>query len=48
MKQGLEMRSTSANDGNYYDNIKRCLLSGFFMQSAHLERAGHYLTLKDD
>ena len=48
MKQNLEMNSTSPNDANYYDNIKKCLLSGFFMQTAHLERAGHYLTLKDD
>jgi pre-mRNA-splicing factor ATP-dependent RNA helicase DHX15/PRP43 len=47
-KQGLELNSTPATDPSYYDNIKKCLLSGFFMQTAHLERAGHYLTLKDD
>jgi len=36
------------NSPDYFDNIKKCVLSGFFMQTAHLERAGHYLTLKDD
>jgi pre-mRNA-splicing factor ATP-dependent RNA helicase DHX15/PRP43 len=33
---------------DYYERIKKCLMSGFFMQVAHLERAGHYLTLKDE
>jgi pre-mRNA-splicing factor ATP-dependent RNA helicase DHX15/PRP43 len=47
-KQGLEITYTSPKDPDYYDNIKKCLLSGFFMQTAHKERAGHYLTLKDD
>ena len=48
IKQGLDVNSSNPNDPDYYDNIKKCLLSGFFMQTAHLERAGHYLTLKDD
>ena len=48
LKQRLNITSTSPNDPEYYDNIKKCLLSGFFMQTAHKERAGHYLTLKDD
>jgi len=47
-KMGLELTSTSKTDSDYYDNIKKCILSGFFMQTAHLERNGHYLTLKDD
>ena len=33
---------------NYFSNIKKCLLSGFFMQVAHRERTGHYLTIKDN
>ena len=33
---------------NYFNNIKKCLLSGFFMQVAHRERTGHYLTIKDN
>ena len=45
---GLEISSTPTSDPNYDENIKKCLLSGFFMQAAHLERNGHYLTLKDD
>merc|ERR1712166_363378 len=31
-----------------YDNFLNCLLAGFFMQVAHLERTGHYLTVKDN
>ena len=33
---------------NYFSNIKKGLLSGFFMQVAHRERTGHYLTIKDN
>lgn len=47
-RQGLEITSTSSSDPEYFDNIKKCILSGFYMQAAHLERQGHYLTLKDD
>ena len=36
------------SDPNYYENIKKAILSGYFMQIAHLQRAGHYLTFKDD
>ena len=31
----------------YYGNIKKALVSGYFMQVAHLQRSGHYLTVKD-
>ena len=47
-KQGLSLNSMPQQSPEYYDNIKKCLLSGFFMQVGHLERAGHYLTLKDE
>jgi pre-mRNA-splicing factor ATP-dependent RNA helicase DHX15/PRP43 len=47
-KQGLSLNSTPPQAAEYYENIKKCLLSGFFMQVGHLERAGHYLTLKDE
>jgi len=48
-KLGLDINaSTPTTDPDYFDNIKKCLLSGFFMQVAHLEKNGHYLTLKDD
>jgi pre-mRNA-splicing factor ATP-dependent RNA helicase DHX15/PRP43 len=42
------MRSTPKTDPEYFDNIKKCLLSGFYMCAAHKERGGHYLTLKDE
>lgn len=44
----LDMVSTSFNDKEYYPNIRKCLVTGFFMQVAHLERSGHYLTVKDN
>lgn len=30
------------------DNVKRALVSGFFMQSAHFDRKGNYLTIMDN
>ena len=29
-------------------NIRKALVTGYFMQVAHLERTGHYLTVKDN
>eukprot|EP00826_Nyctotherus_ovalis_P046946 TRINITY_DN5346_c0_g1_i10.p1 TRINITY_DN5346_c0_g1~~TRINITY_DN5346_c0_g1_i10.p1 ORF type:complete len:658 (+),score=237.01 TRINITY_DN5346_c0_g1_i10:339-2312(+) len=46
-KQGHASKNLKHGDPKYYKNIKRCLLEGFFMQVAHLEKAGHYLTLRD-
>eukprot|EP01102_Stenamoeba_stenopodia_P013557 TRINITY_DN4417_c0_g2_i2.p1 TRINITY_DN4417_c0_g2~~TRINITY_DN4417_c0_g2_i2.p1 ORF type:complete len:710 (+),score=185.78 TRINITY_DN4417_c0_g2_i2:150-2279(+) len=43
----LKLESPDFKSKDYYTNIKKALLSGFFMQVAHLERAGHYLTVKD-
>jgi len=45
---GLELKSADFNAKDYYPNIRKCLLTGFFMQVAHLERTGHYLTVKDN
>mmetsp|Transcript_38966 Transcript_38966/g.51007 ORF Transcript_38966/g.51007 Transcript_38966/m.51007 type:complete len:121 (+) Transcript_38966:914-1276(+) len=42
----LDSMPTSQDD--YYTNIKKAVLSGFFMQTALLQRSGHYQTLKDD
>lgn len=42
------MVSTPLMDKNYYPNIKKAILSGFFMQTALIQRAGHYMTVKDD
>jgi len=44
----LELKSTDFASSNYYTNIRRALLFGFFMKVAHLERNGHYLTVKDN
>ncbi|CAB4021434.1 pre-mRNA-splicing factor ATP-dependent RNA helicase DHX15, partial [Paramuricea clavata] len=44
----LARRSTDFNSKDYYINIRKALVAGFFMQVAHLERSGHYLTVKDN
>jgi pre-mRNA-splicing factor ATP-dependent RNA helicase DHX15/PRP43 len=46
-KLQLPLISVSMADENYYENIKQCLTAGLFMQVAHLQRQGHYLTVKD-
>ena len=43
----LSMVGTDFRSKSYYPNIRRALVSGFFMQVAHLEHRGHYLTVKD-
>ncbi|CAB1351704.1 unnamed protein product, partial [Coregonus sp. 'balchen'] len=40
--------STEFTSIDYYINIHRALVTRFFMQVAHLERMGHYLTVKDN
>jgi len=45
---GMTMASTPFSSPEYYTNIKRALVSGFFMQVAHLENAGTYLTVRDN
>ncbi|EFH54707.1 hypothetical protein ARALYDRAFT_349295 [Arabidopsis lyrata subsp. lyrata] len=44
----LKMCSTDFNSRDYYINIRKAMLAGYFMQVAHLERTGHYLTVKDN
>ena len=44
----LRLCSTDFNSRDYYINIRKALLSGYFMQVAHLERTGQYLTVKDN
>jgi len=43
----LKRSSTDFTSRDYYINIRKALVAGFFMQIAHLERTGHYLTVKD-
>jgi pre-mRNA-splicing factor ATP-dependent RNA helicase DHX15/PRP43 len=44
----LPLVSTDFASKDYYPNIRKALLAGYFMQVAHLERSGHYLTVKDN
>ena len=48
-REGLEMISTSFEDKKYYENIRRALCAGFFMQVAKKENQGKsiYSTVKD-
>ena len=44
----IKLCSTDFNSRDYYINIRKAMLAGYFMQVAHLERTGHYLTVKDN
>ncbi|KAI9323357.1 P-loop containing nucleoside triphosphate hydrolase protein [Dichotomocladium elegans] len=44
----IDLVSTPFEDKNYFTNLRKALTAGFFMQVAHLERTGHYLTVKDN
>ncbi|KDO16140.1 pre-mRNA-splicing factor ATP-dependent RNA helicase [Saprolegnia parasitica CBS 223.65] len=45
---GLQGRSMDVNDPRYYENIRKCITAGFFMQMAFKQSAGGYLTVKDN
>lgn len=45
---GLKRVSTEFTSKDYYTNIRKSIAAGFFMQAAHLERSGTYLTVKDN
>ncbi|KXS16122.1 P-loop containing nucleoside triphosphate hydrolase protein [Gonapodya prolifera JEL478] len=48
-RQGLRVMSTESMDEKTSSrNIRMALAAGFFMQAAHLEKTGHYLTVKDN
>jgi pre-mRNA-splicing factor ATP-dependent RNA helicase DHX15/PRP43 len=47
-KHNVPLVSTDFNSSKYYTNIRKALVEGFFMQVGHLERSGHYLTVKDN
>ncbi|KAF4549145.1 Pre-mRNA-splicing factor ATP-dependent RNA helicase PRP43-like protein [Elsinoe fawcettii] len=45
----IELMSTPFEDKKYYENIRRALVSGFFMQVAKRESSGKtYVTVKDE
>ncbi|KAL8437339.1 hypothetical protein Efla_004297 [Eimeria flavescens] len=43
----IPITSTSYSDKAYYPQIRKAILSGYFMQVAHMQRSGHFLTVKD-
>eukprot|EP00898_Chlorokybus_atmophyticus_P003156 jgi/Chlat1/3841/Chrsp26S04064 len=45
---GMKMVSTEFTSKEYYVNIRKAIVAGFFMQVAHRERQGNYLTVKDN
>ncbi|KAF9620940.1 hypothetical protein IFM89_015337 [Coptis chinensis] len=47
-RYNLKLCSTDFSSREYYVNIRKAMLAGYFMQVAHLERTGHYLTVKDN
>eukprot|EP01121_Diplochlamys_sp_Union-15-3_P006129 TRINITY_DN16640_c0_g1_i1.p1 TRINITY_DN16640_c0_g1~~TRINITY_DN16640_c0_g1_i1.p1 ORF type:complete len:603 (-),score=113.94 TRINITY_DN16640_c0_g1_i1:51-1859(-) len=44
----IPLNSTEFTSKDYYINIRKALVCGFFMRVAHLESSGHYLTIKDN
>lgn len=44
----LPLVSTDFSSKAYFINIRRAMTAGYFMQVAHLERIGDYLTIKDN
>ncbi|PRQ25723.1 putative RNA helicase [Rosa chinensis] len=43
----LKLCSTDLSSPDYYINIRKALLAGYFRQVAHLQRSGQYLTRKE-
>jgi pre-mRNA-splicing factor ATP-dependent RNA helicase DHX15/PRP43 len=46
-KMGVTLVSGDLDAYDYYLNLRKCLTAGLFMQVAHLQKQGHYLTVKD-
>ncbi|XP_045818351.1 probable pre-mRNA-splicing factor ATP-dependent RNA helicase DEAH2 isoform X2 [Trifolium pratense] len=44
----FKLCSTDFNSHDYYVNIRKAMLAGYFMQVAHLERTRYYLTVKNN
>ncbi|MEW5317289.1 MAG: hypothetical protein WDW38_008600 [Sanguina aurantia] len=47
-RHNVRLVSTAFDDKAYYTNIRKALTAGYFMQVAHLQRQGQYLTVKDN
>jgi len=44
----IALNSTEFTSASYYTNIRKALVTGFFMRVGHKERNGQYLTVKDN
>jgi len=48
VRQGMRLCSLPFNSPDYYENIRKCIVEGFFMQVAHQDDGGGtYTTVKD-
>ena len=47
-RAGVQLVSASPTSAQYWSNIRKALCAGYFMQVAHQQRAGGYLTVKDN
>ena len=47
-KLGIAITGSDFSSQDYYLNIRKCLTAGLFMQVAHMQKNGHYLTAKDN
>lgn len=47
-RYNLKLCSTDFKSPEYYLNLRKAMLAGYFMQVAHRERSGQYLTVKDN
>jgi pre-mRNA-splicing factor ATP-dependent RNA helicase DHX15/PRP43 len=48
LKNDIPLVTTPFSDPAFWVNIRVALCSGFFMQVAHLQKGGNYLTVKDN
>ncbi|KAL3698708.1 hypothetical protein R1sor_012784 [Riccia sorocarpa] len=47
-RHNLKMCSTQFTSPQYYPDIRKAIVTGYFMQVAHREQSGRYLTVKDN
>jgi pre-mRNA-splicing factor ATP-dependent RNA helicase DHX15/PRP43 len=45
---GLSLNSSEFTSSQYFVNIRKALVSGYFMQVAHAGKSGEYMTIKDN
>ena len=44
----VPLKSIDFTSRDYYPTIRKAITAGFFMQVAHIDKTGHYLTVKDN